>query len=213
MTSNWSPIIPAVAALAGVAIGQLWQGHRDDKRWEREHALERERRGEQRTRDQEIWAREDRARFKDQKRVIYAEYQTVAYKISTIIVDADSDFVKAAEMVSDGKLDRPSFFAEHRFRDDFRDAYDGLRMIRNQVRLVAPPAVTRLTAPLDNVLISAIDVVVEGESADVKISWSNLRRARFALLDAMRLDLDPESQTLRESGHAENFVPDVDAVQ
>jgi hypothetical protein len=212
MASNWSAIFPAIAALAGVALGQLWQGRREDKRWEREHALERERRSDQRERDKEIWAREDRARFTDQKREVYAEYQTAAYRISVLIVDADADYVKVAQAAPGERLDRLAFFSGHRFSDDFRHAYDDLRIIRNQVRLVAPPEVTRLTAPLDGVLISAIEIVLQGQSADVKVLWSNLRRARFDLLDAMRLDLDPESQPLSRPGH-DNFVPDADAVQ
>src|SRR3954447_9710047 len=67
MNQMWNAVIPAVAALLGVLLGNMLQARRELRKWQ----LERD---AQRQRDREQWEREDRHRFIEQKREIYADF-------------------------------------------------------------------------------------------------------------------------------------------
>jgi hypothetical protein len=206
MASAWVTAITAIAALVGVGVGQFWQGRREDMRWARERKLDAERREEQRQRDREMWAREDRHRFIEQKRQVYVEYQTCAYRISVTIVDTYRHLAniknsqKSASTRKRELLDNELYFAEK-----FTSQYDSLKVVRNHLRLMASAEVVSTVTRIDNILIHVLDEMRSGDLRTGYSLWSSLRAARRDLVDIMRRDLNPESSPLISSD-APHFV-------
>jgi hypothetical protein len=197
ITSVWIPVITALAALLGVVVGQAWQARREQKRWRSERELDAEHREDQRQRDRDMWAREDRNRFTEQKRQIYADYQTCAYRISVLLVDASQ--LRGAQSSADGDdLDSDTFLNNLNFTARFTERYDNLKVIRNHIRLMAPADVVAAATRIDQILIPAIDVLHEADPRKIRDLWNRLRVARLELFDWMRRDLDPESSLLTE---------------
>lgn len=84
------------AAMTGTAaVGGAWlQSRRDDKRWERE-----------RQREQERWAREDRARWHDERLKAYSEYtaRVDAIRLGLLqIQETDPDSQVSDELLASG---------------------------------------------------------------------------------------------------------------
>lgn len=163
MTSVWVPVITALAALLGVVVGQAWQARREQRRWKWERELDAEHREEQRQRDREMWAREDRNRFTEQKRQIYVDYQTSAYRISVLLVDT-SRRLRELQSSGDGHdLDSGEFLDSIGFAAQFTEKYDDLKIIRNHIRIMAPADVIAAVTRIDQVLIPVIDVFREAD--------------------------------------------------
>jgi hypothetical protein len=199
MVSAWVPAITAIAALAGVLIGQFWQGHRENMRWARERELDAEHREEQRQRDREMWAREDRHRFTEQKRQIYVEYQPCAYRISVTIVDTYQRLSNVKKAREDANIRREFLDDELGFAEKFTSQYEDLKVVRNHIRLMAPAGVVAAITRIDKILIRVFAVVYSGDLQMGHGLWDSLRAARLDLVDIMRLDLSPESSPLTNS--------------
>jgi hypothetical protein len=208
MTSVWVPVITALAALLGVVVGQAWQARREQRRWKWERELDAVHREEQRQRDREMWAREDRNRFTEQKRQIYVDYQTCAYRISVLLVDT-SRRMREVQSSGDGHdLDSGAFLDSLDFATKFAEKYDDLKVIRNHIRIMAPAEVVASVTRIDQVLIPAIDVFYEADPQSVRDLWISLRSARLELFDTMRRDLDPEGSLLTEGVTAQFITHD-----
>jgi hypothetical protein len=208
MTSVWVPVITALAALLGVVVGQAWQARREQRRWKWERELDAEHREEQRQRDREMWAREDRNRFTEQKRQIYVDYQTSAYRISVLLVNTSR---RLGELQSSGDghdLDSSEFLDSIGFATQFTDKYDDLKMIRNHIRIMAPADVIEAVTRIDQVLIPVIDVFREADPRMARDLWLSLRKARLELFNTMRRDLDPEGSLLTEIVTAQFIIHD-----
>lgn len=208
MTSVWVPVITALAALLGVVVGQAWQARREQRRWKWERELDAEHREEQRQRDREMWAREDRNRFTEQKRQIYVDYQTCAYRISVLLADT-SHRLRELQSSGDGHdLDSGEFLDSIGFTTQFTEKYDDLKVIRNHIRIMAPADVVAAVTRIDQVLIPAIDVFREADSRTARDLWLSLRKARLELFNTMRRDLDPEGSLLAEGTTAQFITHD-----
>ena len=72
--SAWlAPVVPAVAALLGVVLGQLQQSRREEVRWQRERERDAKQRAAQRERDRLSWERADRNQLTSEKRELYGQ--------------------------------------------------------------------------------------------------------------------------------------------
>jgi hypothetical protein len=70
--SAWlAPVVPAIAALLGVVLGQWQQSRREEVRWQREREREAQQRSAQRERDRLAWERADRNLLTGEKRELY----------------------------------------------------------------------------------------------------------------------------------------------
>lgn len=196
MVSVWIPALTAFAALLGVFVGQFWQGHREDKRWSRERELDVEHREEQRQRDHEIWAREDRHRFTEQKRQVYVDYQTRAYHVSVLLL-ATSKYLSQKDAAKGENFDSRALLDGLDFTRQFAEKYDDLKAVRNHIRLIAPADVLAAVTRIDQVLVPAIGSLY-ADARQARDLWSNLRAARFELVDAMRRDLNPGTSLLAD---------------
>ena len=87
--SPWTAVIAAAAALIGVLLGELLQTRREDRNWERQ-------REDQRRRDAEAWAREDRIRFLEIRRQLHSEFLGEAQKVERMLIGAQYKLEKAA---------------------------------------------------------------------------------------------------------------------
>lgn len=83
-TSIWTGLVAALAAILGVLIAQAWTTRREDRNWQRQLQLytqqwedqqlrDAEQRKDQHLRDADQRQREDRHRFTEYKRDLYAE--------------------------------------------------------------------------------------------------------------------------------------------
>ena len=208
MTSVWVPVITALAALLGVVVGQAWQARREQRRWNWERELDAEHREEQRQRDREMWAREDRNRFTEQKRQIYVDYQTCAYRISVLLADTSRRLHELQSSGNGHDLDSGEFLNSLGFAAQFTEKYDDLKVIRNHIRIMAPADVVAAVTRIDQVLIPAIDVFCEADSRTARDLWLNHRKARLELFNTMRRDLDPEGTLLTEGVTAQFITHD-----
>lgn len=199
MTSVWVPVITALAALLGVVVGQAWQARREQRRWKWERELDAEHREEQRQRDREMWAREDRNRFTEQKRQIYVDYQTCAYHISVLLVDISSRLLKVQSSGDGNELDNGASLESLDYATEFTEKYDDLKVIRNHIRIMAPSGVVAAVARIDQVLMPVVDALYEADPRKVRDLWISLRAARLELFNSMRRDLDPGGSLLTEA--------------
>jgi hypothetical protein len=70
--SAWlAPVVPAIAALLGVVLGQWHQARREEVRWQRERERDAKQRATQRERDRLAWERADRNQLTSEKRELY----------------------------------------------------------------------------------------------------------------------------------------------
>lgn len=210
MASVWVSVITALAALIGVIVGQAWQAQREQRRWKWERELDAEHREEQRQRDREMWAREDRNRFTDQKRQVYVDYQTCAYRISTFLVETSQLLSEEQSASNQDRRDCSVVLDDLEFTGQFTQKYDDLKVIRNHIRLMGPPQVVAAVTRIDEVLIPAKEVFYEADLRKVRDLWVALRTARIELFDSMRKDLDPESALLSD-GPIAQFISHDDA--
>jgi hypothetical protein len=199
MTSVWVPIVSALAALLGVAVGQAWQARREQRRWKWERELDAEHREEQRHRDREMWAREDRNRFTEQKRQIYIDYQNYAYSISVFLFETSYSLRKTQGSGGEHNLGKGTSLDDPNYAKRFAEKRENLGVIRNHVRLMAPSAVLVAIARIDQVLIPAVNVLQEADPGKVHDLWVGLRAARLELFNTMRQDLNPGSSLLTEA--------------
>jgi len=88
MGNVWTAVLPAVTALAGVLLGQVLQGRREEKRWHRGRERDQELSSHQRAQNVALWAREDRNRFVDYRRDLYADYLASLVKHIDVIDQA-----------------------------------------------------------------------------------------------------------------------------
>jgi hypothetical protein len=72
--SIWTGIVAGLFAFCGVILAQLYQGKRDEKNREHERIIYSDTWGEQRDRDRELWNREDRFRFAQDRRKLYGDF-------------------------------------------------------------------------------------------------------------------------------------------
>jgi len=208
MTSVSVPVITALAALLGVVVGQAWQARREQRRWKWERELDAEHREEQRQRDREMWAREDRNRFTEQKRQIYVDYQTCAYRISVLLVDTTHRLREVRNSGDGHALDGRALLDSLDFVTQFTEKYDDLKVIRNHIRIMAPAEIVAAVTRIDQVLIPAIDVFCEAYPKSARDLWIGLRSARLELFNTMRRDLDPEGSLLTEGVTAQFITHD-----
>ena len=73
-TPIWTALLAAVAALAGVLLGQTLQTRREDRNWQRQRQRDVEQRELQAIREQIAWKREDDRRFLNQLRELYTDF-------------------------------------------------------------------------------------------------------------------------------------------
>lgn len=176
MADIWTAAIPAVAALAGVGLGQWLQGRRDAVL----HRREREREERQRR-------HEDRRRFADEKRRAYAEFLA-------ILESGDRWFDRLDEAADRGPVppefrltERHPPYVTKQFEDEHETIYRKLGSIYMYIRLIAPSQVHQLAYNVwdgyDNVGINRL----WGSSSPVDLS-----ARREQLLSAMKTDLDGE---------------------
>ncbi len=210
MVSVWIPVITAFSALFGVVVGQYWQGRREERRWWWERELDAEHREEQRLRDREMWARDDRNRFMDQKRQIYVDYHTCAYNISVLIIDTGRRMRESQSATDNPDLGSGDFLDSLDFAKKFTEKYDELKVIRNYIRLMAPAEVLTAVTRIDEILIPVIDRFYDNGMQAAPEIWSNLRTARFELFDVMRRDLNPGGSMLPD-GTIPQFVSEAKA--
>lgn len=102
-TSPWTVVVTAAAAFLGVILAQVvaqwWTTRREDRnfqrqlqmysqQWEDQRRRDAEQREDQRQRDRELWEREDRHRFSDYKRDLYAEQLSNMHAFSLSLLNA-----------------------------------------------------------------------------------------------------------------------------
>jgi hypothetical protein len=134
----FTAVIAFVAPLigyAGVLLGQWMQ-----RRTAREQLAEQQRR------DRELWDREDKHRFTEQKRLLYAEYLAAASQFGQFIRKMASEVHLHAEAIGNaGFLDddeaRRQFIIDQRWPEELERHSGNLVNLLSQLDLVAPQSV------------------------------------------------------------------------
>ncbi|MFD1148073.1 hypothetical protein [Saccharothrix hoggarensis] len=154
MVDVWTALISGGTALGGVLIANIWQGHREDKRWKRE----------------------DRYRFVEHKRELYADFlgrldewirEIQPASVSRLIgVDPTKDWIHT---IGDNK------------RKEVALAQDRLRLISDTVWKATNP----VTQKLDHITSQIHET---GREPDAK-EWSAETTHRNNLIKVMKKDL------------------------
>ena len=164
-----------VAALVGVVVGAVMQ--RRTTRLQLEAA---------RVRDRELWAREDRHRFTEQKRVLYAEFVSVCVRVSERATSITSETFRNESKRSQ----EPRELLDGEGNAWFEDTLVEAERLLASVNLVAAKdvfvAAEKLRSPLHHVWWS----LRAGRLSDVEIHLDRIGTAFDDLTLQMRHDLD-----------------------
>jgi hypothetical protein len=182
MVSGWVPAITALAALLGVIVGQFWQARREDKRWKRE-------RGER----LEQWQREDRYRFAEYKRELYADFLSGLRRFrGEITVSAlHIDQVRASRVESgEPPIENMTEYLLNRGQVD-SEAFASLVRALGNLHLVTPESIRLEGQDCFDALVRANSLIIvhqdlqEGTRLSARFSTDALERL-------MRADLNIE---------------------
>lgn len=191
-------LIAPVAALGGVVVGQRMQRETTERQL-----------AEQRRRDVELWAREDKHRFSSAKRVLYAELLTSAGQYQRLVSDMVHKTYRYIEdfPAKTGKEiepeDRGRFLIKHEFSNKIFEAATEFSNLRNQVSLVATgrvqQAAERFASALEYANLTTQQVWTDEEAhrqlMDAHDEMDLLKRA-------MRADLGEESEDFPVETHS-----------
>jgi len=163
VTALWPAALPALAALAGVLLGQFIQGRREEKRWHRERERDEALWSQQRDKDAALWAREDRIRFADYRRDLYADFLATLIRYADLLERASVEIdIEEHRRVDEGEtlLDNYGAWLYERGYDDLAPTGKDLDLLTQRVGLVAPAPVERTAASLNYVARSAIEMLI-----------------------------------------------------
>ncbi|MGE3795799.1 MAG: hypothetical protein AB7I38_17995 [Dehalococcoidia bacterium] len=148
MLSSLGPsIIAATAALIGVLMGNLLQSRRERSRWN----LDRQ---AQRQRDHELWGREDRHRFTEHKRDLYARFLSALARfqgssfVNQLLYEADLPDRPTSEDAPRNKLD-------WLFGQSSESGVTEVSECLHAMSLVAPDELTKEATRLQELVASA----------------------------------------------------------
>lgn len=157
--SPWTAVIAAAAALLGVLLGQLLQTRREDRNWRRQ-------REDQRRRDVALWDREDRHRFTDTKREIYAK-QLEALRAFR---DAAMDQIRTIDTARRAGDDRdPLNIVGRESMDSCNEKRDAARSVHHELMLVASePLIEAVTQRLLLIVDARSLALFDGEPIEAR---------------------------------------------
>lgn len=180
MLSVWSALVAAVAALAGVVLGQWLQGRRDYAQYRREVQAESRRS-----------MREDRTRFVEERRRVYADFVDKLHQTERII-DAIDMAHDQGSVSADAWAGEPfPEWVSTDLHDRYESLYRELAQRYSYFELIAPDDVIKAAFSS----LEAWDVVGR-DALFGKFDMARLRDARSELIRKMKADLDMPIDTL-----------------
>lgn len=177
MTNPWvavitgsAAILAALFALIGVHYGQWLTTRR-----EREHRLEQ-------------WEREDRLRFADHKRELYAEYLAAISRWKREV--SDIAFITDLELPKESDGTDPYSWALKQGYASVEDRGDAARKALMRVRLVAPREIWAAGAEIIGLIaVACRKVLYEGKAAEAEEDLNKVDPLHHKIAEMMRMDL------------------------
>jgi hypothetical protein len=204
-TSPWTVVITAAAAFLGVVVAQWWTGRRENRNWQRQREMyaqqwedQRERDGEQREdqrqRDRELWEREDRHRFTNDKRQIYAEFLTAADSTTdewlTALRLLQAEVNRRQRAGEEQILDLHEWCRDNGIAASLRQSWGELDRLASLIALIAPAPVVEKSIDLIGGVHAAETFLFKEQNIEkVLYCVSTLPPIKANARRAMRLDL------------------------
>ena len=197
MGSLWPSVIAAVSALLGVAVGQVVQGRREERRWSRERERDAEQRTDARDRDRELWGREDRHRFVETKRAIYADYLRHLAELEQVLQFSAKTLKELLPRAdeADVPFDTALMYHGAGIDDQVKQMGSAIAKLRYDVQLIAPKHLSTVAELVNAKYLLAITKALGGKVEEFESERAAFGKTRARLVELMRHDLDLNDTT------------------